>query len=206
MLAMVMGATHGVLWLLAARWEAPGRVVTVRAHLSRPPGWVRAGYVALVVPLVYPAVVAIAPEWAYAGAWGWSSPVDTTLRAIGVTAWAVAVCVLVWASRAMGHLTGVDGVAEGQELVTSGPYRYVRHPIYACLTVMVVGLALAFRSPVLLAVGAAWFMSSLWWASAEEALLSSPDGFGDAYRSYRATTGRFLPRVPRTGFSERPEG
>lgn len=196
-LAMVMGATHGILALLAARREAPGREAAVRASLPRPPGWARAGYAALVVPLVYPAVVAIAPEWAQAGAMSWSSPVDAILRGIGVAAWTAGVCVLVWASWAMGHLTGVDGMAEGQELVTSGPYRYVRHPIYACFTVVVLGLALTFRSYVLVAVAAAWLMSGLWWAAAEEALLSSTEGFGDRYLAYRSSTGRFLPRVRR---------
>jgi protein-S-isoprenylcysteine O-methyltransferase Ste14 len=196
-LAMVMGVTHGVLALLAARREAPGREVAVRARLPRPPGWARAGYVALVVPLVYPALVVIAPEWGYAGPMSWSSPVDPVLRGIGVAAWTAGVCGLVWASWVMGHLTGVDGVAERQELVTSGPYRYVRHPIYTCFTVVVIGLALTFRSHVLVAVAGAWFVSSLWWTAAEEELLSSADGFGDRYRAYRGATGRFLPRVHR---------
>ncbi|NIK60195.1 methyltransferase [Kribbella shirazensis] len=194
-LAMVMGAAQGTLWLLAARWEAPGREVDVRARLPRPPAWVRAGYFTLVVPLVYPAVVAIAPGWGYAGPLNWSSPVDAILQGLGVAAWTAGVCVLVWASRAMGHFTGIDGVAEGQELVTSGPYRYVRHPIYACFTLVVIGLALTFRSYLLVAVTAVWLVASLWWVSAEEALLSSAEGFGDRYQAYRRTTGRFLPRV-----------
>ena len=196
-LAMVMGAAHGTLWLLAARWEAPGREVEVRARLPRPPAWVRAGYIALVLPLVYPAVVAIAPGWGYAGPLNWSSPIDSILQAVGVAAWTVGLCVLVWASRAMGHFTGVDGVAEGQELVTSGPYRYVRHPIYACFTVIVIGLAFAFRSYLLVVVAAVWFASSLWWATAEETLFSSAEGFGARYQAHRRTTGRFLPRMRR---------
>jgi protein-S-isoprenylcysteine O-methyltransferase Ste14 len=151
----------------------------------------------LVVPLVYPAAVAIAPAWGYAGPLNWSSPVDAIFQGIGVAAWTVGVCVLVWASWAMGHFTGIDGVAEGQELVTSGPYRYVRHPIYACFTAIVIGLALAFRSYLLVAVAALWLVSSLWWASAEEALLSSADGFGERYQALRRRTGRFLPRLRR---------
>lgn len=196
-LAIVMGAAHGIVWLLATRWEAPGREVEVRARLPQPPAWVRAGYVALVVPLVYPPVVAIAPGWGYAGPLNWSSPVDAILQGIGVAAWMAGVCVLIWASRAMGHLTGIDGVAEGQGLVTSGPYRYVRHPIYACFTVMVIGVALAFRSYLVVAVAVVWLVASLWWVSAEEALLSSAEGFGDRYQAYRRTTGRFLPRMRR---------
>lgn len=197
LLALVMGAAQVTFWLLAVRWEAPGREVDVRARLPRPPAWVRAGYFALVVPLVYPAVVAVTPGWGYAGPLNWSSPVDAILQSIGVAAWTAGVCVLVWASRAMGHFTGIDGVAEGQELVTSGPYRYVRHPIYSCFTVIVIGLALAFRSYLLVAVAAGWLAASLWWASAEEALLSSAEGFGARYQVYRRTTGRFLPRMRR---------
>jgi hypothetical protein len=40
-------------------------------------------------------------------------------------------------------------------------------------------------------------VSGRWWASAEETLLASSEGFGDVYRSYAARTGRFFPRLGR---------
>jgi protein-S-isoprenylcysteine O-methyltransferase len=88
-----------------------------------------------------------------------------------------------------------DGVTEDHQVVDSGPYRYVRHPVYGSFTAIAAGLGLVFRSYVLVGVAAGWLAASLWWAAAEEALLSSSEGLGAAYRSYSARTGRFLPRL-----------
>jgi protein-S-isoprenylcysteine O-methyltransferase Ste14 len=58
-----------------------------------------------------------------------------------------------------------------------------------------VGTTLVFRSYLLLGVAALSIVTHLWWAAAEEKLLSSPEGLGDAYRTYASHTGRFLPPV-----------
>jgi protein-S-isoprenylcysteine O-methyltransferase Ste14 len=194
LLAVLMGAVHGVVWLLATRWERPGRTASLRASLH-PPLAVRGGDVTLVVPLLlYPVVVAIAPEWGYEGLWSWSSRGDRALQGSGLGLWSAGVFVSIWASRILGRYLSVDGVAEDHELVASGPYRYVRHPVFGSFTAIAAGLGLVFRSYLLLGVAAVWLAAALWWARAEEALLASPVGLGDAYRSYRERTGRFLPR------------
>jgi protein-S-isoprenylcysteine O-methyltransferase Ste14 len=77
--------------------------------------------------------------------------------------------------------------------VDSGPYRYVRHPVYGSFTAIAAGLGLVFRSYLLMSVAAGWLAASLWWATAEEALLSSSDGLGAAYRSYSARTAGSCP-------------
>jgi protein-S-isoprenylcysteine O-methyltransferase Ste14 len=84
------------------------------------------------------------------------------------------------------------------QLVSDGPYRYVRHPVYTSMMAIAVGSSLAFRSYLLLGVTALTIVTHLWWAAAEEKLLSSPEGLGDAYRTYASRTGRFLPGVRRT--------
>jgi protein-S-isoprenylcysteine O-methyltransferase Ste14 len=48
---------------------------------------------------------------------------------------------------------------------------------------------------LLLGVAALSIVTHLWWAAAEERLLSSPEGLGDAYRTYASHTGGFLPPV-----------
>lgn len=194
-LAALIGAAHAAFWVAATLWERPSKAIHLRAHLSRPPFAARAGYAVLLAPLLYPVLVAFAPEWGYDGPLNWSSPVDGALLGVGLVVWAVGMGVLVWASWVMKHYTGVDGVAEGHELVTSGPYRYARHPIYACFTAIALGLALTFRSFPLVAAAAAWFIASLWWVEAEEKLLASAEGFGDRYAAYRRRTGRLLPKL-----------
>jgi protein-S-isoprenylcysteine O-methyltransferase Ste14 len=195
LLAVLMSATHGVVCVVGSRWERPGRTAQLRASLRRPPLAVRGGYVALVVPLLYPVGAAIAPGWAYNGLLNWSSRIDAALQGVGLGLWAAGMIVLVWAARVLGGYMSQDGVTDDHEVVDSGPYRYVRHPVYVSFTAITVGLGLVFRSYLLMGVAAMWLAASLWWAAAEEALLSSPDGLGEAYRSYSERTGRFLPKL-----------
>jgi protein-S-isoprenylcysteine O-methyltransferase Ste14 len=195
LLAVPMGAAHGVVWVLGSRWERPGRTARLRARLPRPPVAVRGGYVVLVVPLLYPAVVIIAPRWGYEGRLNWSSRADVAVQGTGLALWAAGMIVLVSAARALGGYMGVDGVTEDHELVVSGPYRYVRHPVYGSFTAITAGLGLVFRSYLLAAVAAVWLAAGMRWTAAEEALLASPEGLGDAYRTYSERTGRLLPRL-----------
>lgn len=195
LLAVLMGAAQGVVWVLGTRWERPGRTARLRASLRRPPLAVRGGYVALVAPLLYPVVAVIAPGWTYDGPLNWSSRIDVPLQLAGLGLWAAGTITLVWAARVLGGYMSQDGVSEDHEVVASGPYRYVRHPVYGSFTAIAVGLGLVFRSYLLAGVAAVWLAASLWWAAAEEALLSSPDGLGEAYRSYSQRTGRFIPRL-----------
>ncbi|WP_245617659.1 methyltransferase family protein [Nitriliruptor alkaliphilus] len=148
---------------------------------------------ALVVPLLYPARVAIAPRWGYDGSLNWSSRIDVALQGVGLGLWSAGVVVLVWAARVLGRYMEVDGVAEDHTVVTSGPYRYARHPVYGSFTVIAAGLALVFRGYLLATVAAVWLASSMRWAAAEERLLASSEGIGEAYRNYSDRTGRFLP-------------
>jgi protein-S-isoprenylcysteine O-methyltransferase Ste14 len=196
-LALVMGVVHGVVWVLGTRWERAGRTAQLRTSLHRPPLPARAGYGALVIPLVYPLVVALAPRLGYEGASNWASAIDEVLLAIGIGLWAAGVSLLVWAARNLGGYLDVDGVTEDHELVSSGPYRYVRHPVYASFTAIALGLGFVFRSYLLVGVAVAWFATARWSAAAEEALLASPAGLDDDYRTYQERTGRFLPRLRR---------
>jgi hypothetical protein len=54
--------------------------------------------VALVVPLLYPALVVIAPRWGYEGSLNWSSRIDVVLQGAGVGLWFAGVVVLLWAA------------------------------------------------------------------------------------------------------------
>jgi protein-S-isoprenylcysteine O-methyltransferase Ste14 len=50
-----------------------------------------------------------------------------------------------WARVALGRNWGMPmTLHENPQLVTSGPYRYVRHPIYAGLTAMLIGTSLVY--------------------------------------------------------------
>ncbi|MBI4539981.1 MAG: isoprenylcysteine carboxylmethyltransferase family protein [Gemmatimonadetes bacterium] len=84
---------------------------------------------------------------------------------------------------------------EGQRLVTWGPYRWVRHPLYstACLALAALSVLAANW---FMALTTAIVMAALpFLARREEAHLL--EKFGSEYAEYMARTGRFLPRLQR---------
>ena len=197
LLAAVMAATNAGAWVSWSRWERPGYGVELRARVKPLPLIGRGGDLVQVVPFVYPVLVGVAPGWAYEGWLNWSTRIDLLLQAAGLGLWALGIAVGVWAAQAIGGYGAVSGVTVDHQLVSDGPYRHVRHPIYTALIAIAVGTTLVFRSYLLLGVAALSIVTHLWWAAAEEKLLSSPEGLGDAYRTYASRTGRFLPRVRR---------
>lgn len=81
---------------------------------------------------------------------------------------------------------------EGTGLVTTGPYRLVRHPLYLGLVMLATGQGLAFGSwPALAIVLSAIVPTFAWRARAEEQLLSRM--FGERYADYRHRTRMILP-------------
>lgn len=80
------------------------------------------------------------------------------------------------------------------ELVTEGPYRYVRHPMYTSFFVMMTGLFLL--SGNWLICGSALLVLIFVMVvrtPREERMMEGR--FGDAYRHYMARTGRYLPKL-----------
>jgi protein-S-isoprenylcysteine O-methyltransferase Ste14 len=81
---------------------------------------------------------------------------------------------------------------QGRGLVTTGPYRLVRHPIYLGLALLAMGQALAFGSwPALVIVLAGIVPTFAWRACAEEKLLNRT--FGERYAVYRQGTRMIIP-------------
>jgi protein-S-isoprenylcysteine O-methyltransferase Ste14 len=77
-------------------------------------------------------------------------------------------------------------------LVTTGPYRRVRHPIYLGLTLLAAGEAIAFTSwPSILIVLTGIVPTFAWRARAEEKLLGRT--FGERYAQYKARTRMIIP-------------
>jgi protein-S-isoprenylcysteine O-methyltransferase Ste14 len=83
---------------------------------------------------------------------------------------------------------------QGTSLVTTGPYRLVRHPIYLGLALLAMGEALAFGSwPALMIVLSGIVPTFAWRARAEEKLLSRT--FGERYAVYRQRTKMIIPHL-----------
>jgi protein-S-isoprenylcysteine O-methyltransferase Ste14 len=88
----------------------------------------------------------------------------------------------------------VPRAEQGTGLVTTGPYRFVRHPIYLGLALLAVGQALAFGSwPALIIVLFGIIPTFAWRARAEEQILSRT--FGQRYAVYRQRTKMIIPHL-----------
>ncbi len=99
--------------------------------------------------------------------------------------------VFIWSVIARGKYAVSWAMPEDHELVTWGPYRYVRHPSYLGYILMFIGLFLlwpgVFTFFPLLAIPGYYQL-----IFEEERLLTLH--FGEKYREYQRTTGRLVPR------------
>ncbi len=78
------------------------------------------------------------------------------------------------------------------QLVQSGPYRFVRHPIYLCLLLWMIAMALAMGHPQRLAISIpVYIIGTLWRVREEEKLLRAM--FGADFDAYAARVKRFIP-------------
>lgn len=126
----------------------------------------------------------------------WASfDVPQTLRWLGFAFGVLSVAAVQWVLSALGrNVTETVLTKERHELVTGGPYRWVRHPLYSTGLALFVALGLMAGSWfVLLATGVAFaLLRGLVIPREEQELLAK---FGERYRVYMQQTGRLLPRV-----------
>ncbi len=115
------------------------------------------------------------------------------LPVLGIVVVACGLGFAVWARVHIGRNWGMPmTIKEEPELVTSGPYRLVRHPIYTGILTAVIGTALSVDL-LALAVAAALTVFFLYSASVEEKNLAAI--FPLAYPAYRARTKMLIPFV-----------
>ena len=135
----------------------------------------------------------INPRWM-----AWASlaslPLPSWARWSGAAIMALCVPLFYWLFSSLGkNITPTVAIRKDHDLVTSGPYRWVRHPLYS------VGF-LAFGAFSLLAAN--WFIFALLVLAFIVLMQRTPieekrliEHFGDAYREYMQRTGRYLPRL-----------
>ena len=183
--AAVMASANVALVILVLLWERPGRA----ARLLTPAHWrvPRLGTLLMVLPLAYPVVAVIAPGWLT-----WRA--NTLLHAAGVVLWALGCAGVLWCVRVMRGQTGADGIVDGHRLVTTGPYRFLRHPMYVAVLVSSGGSAIAIGSYVIAMATLVFLPVAISWAATEERLLASSD-LGQRFKDYERRAGRLVPRL-----------
>jgi protein-S-isoprenylcysteine O-methyltransferase Ste14 len=118
---------------------------------------------------------------------------DPWRAGLGLALLALGLGLAIWAQVHLGRNWGTPMSRKDEpELVTSGPYHMVRHPIYSGILTAGIGTAVALSWPWLIAVAlaAVYFVYS---ATVEERYLS--EQFPDAYPAYRRSTKMLVPFI-----------
>jgi protein-S-isoprenylcysteine O-methyltransferase Ste14 len=105
-------------------------------------------------------------------------------QVMGLVVAAAGAVISVWSLREHGwQVSPFPRPADAAHLVESGPYRYVRHPMYTGIVVFVLGVGLAYANPVVLLTSftfTVFFMAKT--GHEEDMLVERIDGYS-AYRS-----------------------
>ena len=121
-------------------------------------------------------------------------PEGPAIQWLGVAIAAAGIAFALWDRWRLGsNWRGLVTLKEGHELIRSGPYRFIRHPIYTGILIGVFGTLLEdgeMRSLVALAM--IW-LSFYFKARREESFLSQE--FGSGFAEHQRQTGMFLPKL-----------
>ena len=116
------------------------------------------------------------------------------LKALSLIIVAAGVTLAIWARRHLGtNWSGVPSLKKGHELVTTGPYLAVRHPIYTGIMFGVLGSTLVLGTVGSLAVLILASLVVVVRVRQEEVLMVSQ--FGEAYEEYRKKTKTIIPWI-----------
>jgi protein-S-isoprenylcysteine O-methyltransferase len=121
-------------------------------------------------------------------------PHSTAMNLAGLVLTVLGLVLAIWARVVLGgNWSGTVTFKENHELVQSGPYALVRHPIYTALLLMYLGTALAIGTVGAL-IGLPIFFLSFWIKFRQEEVVMITH-FGDQYVEYRKRVRAIVPFV-----------
>ena len=171
------------------RWRARSEEMIPRSAETAPLKLTRAafaipGMLLLLTYVIYPPLVA------------WSSlAVPLWTRWFGVLVGLSATPLNLWVLSSLGkNVSETVLTKSNHKLITRGPYRWVRHPLYTSSFILLGGFGLVAANWLMavLTVGAVALFSVVIIPREEDELVKK---FGDRYRDYQRTTGCLLPRT-----------
>jgi protein-S-isoprenylcysteine O-methyltransferase Ste14 len=173
-----------IIWLIAVVYltvSAIGVKQETKGHLVQSFGLMFAIIAAFLLPLI--------PVFNFLN----YAPVNPILSSIGVILCVAGMAFLVWGRQRLGkNWSQTVSIKKEPELVTSGPYRYVRHPMYAGGLVAALGSAIVCGGAwvFLLLILGAIFLSRV---GAEDRLMQQQ--FPNEYPAYKKRTKALIPFV-----------
>lgn len=124
------------------------------------------------------------------------------LRLAGFALGIAGAALLVWASIYLGRFFVHEAaVLQDHALVTGGPYRLVRHPVYSGYLALLLGTGIATLNLWLLLLWPVSLIGIIIQAGSEEELLRAR--FGAAHECYVGRTGHIVPRLWRNNLGRR---
>jgi len=127
-------------------------------------------------------------------AWmNWSKlGLPVAVRTVGVGIGILCVLGIYWLFSSIGTgITPTSATRKEHKLVINGIYRYIRHPLYTVGSSLFISFGMMADNWFIAALGILTFILMAIRTPKEEANLIAK--FGDEYREYMKTTGRFLP-------------
>lgn len=121
---------------------------------------------------------------------------DRALQLVGLAICVLSAAFAAWAMWSLGRSYGIRmDIFAGHRLVTSGPYRLVRHPMYLGIVTFHIGASLALESPLLLGATLLFIVPlTAIRITAEERVLGA--AFGERYAAYQRAVPPLLPLRP----------
>jgi len=123
-----------------------------------------------------------------------------SIRWLGVGIGIFCVFGVYWLLSSIGSgITPTSAARQQHRLVTSGPYRWVRRPLYTVGSSMFISFGMMTDNWFIAAFSVLEIIGMAIRTPKEEANLI--EKFGDEYREYMKTTGRYLPKINHNPFT-----
>ena len=119
----------------------------------------------------------------------------TWLRWAGAITGVISVALFFWVHYSLGkNFSSMLHTRDDHKLITSGPYRWVRHPMYTVFYLIATSFFL---------LSANWYIGLIWFGGFTFVIVTRIESeervmiekFGEEYREYMKRTGKFLPKI-----------
>lgn len=121
-------------------------------------------------------------------------PEKMWIAGLGAAITVAGIGIAIWARRHLGRNWSAEvTIRKGHSLIRSGPYTYIRHPIYSGMLLGILGTAIAVGEYRGLAALAIFWIGWAQKARKEESFLAQE--FGPAFAEHKRATGFFLTRI-----------
>jgi protein-S-isoprenylcysteine O-methyltransferase Ste14 len=116
-----------------------------------------------------------------------------SIRVLGIVLSVLSLVYLYWAGKVLAeHFSYTLEIQEEQKLVTDGPYRKVRHPIYTGTLTFLIFQFIVSDNILFLILTLSLIPYLVIRVRKEEEMML--ENFGDEYAAYMERSGRFLPK------------